>query len=171
MKIKEIILPCLLGMLLLFPEARALAGNVSALEKAIKAWTKESTILTYKHAFVDLNDDGIDDAVVLITDNEYCGSGGCFFLVFRGIAGGFKHVSSSTITRAPILLLPEKKKGWHTLSVLIAGGGVEPGQVIMRFNGKKYPGNPSLQPKAKKNDLKSAKTLIPAQSLLPTQRQ
>ena len=158
-------------MLLLFPEVPALAGNVSALEKAIKAWTKESTIPTYKYAFVDLNDDGIDDAVVLITDNEYCGSGGCTFVIFRGVAGGFKPVSSSTITREPIFLLTEKNKGWRTLSVLIDGGGVESGQVIMRFNGKKYPGNPSMQPKAKKNDLKNAKTLIPAQSLLPAQRQ
>jgi hypothetical protein len=171
MTIKEIILLCILGIILLLSETSALAGDISALEKAIKAWTEESTIPAYKYAFVDLNDDGRDDAVVLITGNEYCGSGGCSFIVFRGIAGGFKRVSSSTITRAPILLLTEKNKGWHALSVHISGGGVEPGQIIMRFNGKRYTGNPSMQPKAKKNDFKNAKTLIPAQSLLPTQRQ
>jgi hypothetical protein len=151
----------LLGTLLFLSATPALAGDIPALEKAIKAWTKESTIPTYKYAFVDLNDDGIDDAVVLITDNQYCGSGGCSFVIFRGVAGGFKLVSSSTITREPILLLPEKEKGWHTLSVFVAGGGAKPGQVMMRFNGKKYPGNPSMQHKAKKNDLKDAKTLIP----------
>ena len=115
----------LLGTLLLLSATPALAGDVPALEKAIKAWTKESTIPTYKYAFVDLNDDGNGDAVVLITDNQYCGSGGCSFVIFRGMAGGFKLVSSSTITREPILLLPEKKKGWHTLSVLISGGGAK----------------------------------------------
>lgn len=147
-------------MFLLLVATRALAGDVAALEKAIKAWAEESTAPTYKHAFADLNDDGIDDAVVLITDNQYCGSGGCSFIIFRGVAGGFKLVSSSTITREPILMLAEKKKGWHTISVLVAGGGAKPGQVMMRFNGKKYPGNPSIQPTAKKNDLKGAKTLI-----------
>lgn len=150
----------LLGTLLLLLTSPAFAGDVPALEKAIKAWAEESTIPTYKYAFADLNDDGIDDAVVLITDNQYCGSGGCSFVIFRGVAGGFKLVSSSTITREPILLLPEKKKGWHTLSVFVAGGGANAGQVMMRFNGNKYPGNPSMQPKAKKNDLKDAKTLI-----------
>ncbi|MBU5636275.1 hypothetical protein KOM00_05965 [Geomonas sp. Red69] len=152
--------PYLLGALLFVSATPALAGDVPALEKAIKAWTEESTAPTFKHAFADLNDDGIDDAVVLITDNQYCGSGGCSFVIFQGVAGGFKLVSSSTITREPILLLTEKKKGWHTLSVFVAGGGAKAGQVMIRFNGKKYPGNPSMQPKAKKNDLKGAKTLI-----------
>lgn len=147
-------------MLLHLGATPASAGDMKALEKAIKAWAEESAVPTYKHSFADLNDDGVDDAVVLITDNQYCGSGGCSFVIFRGMAGGFKLVSSSTITREPILLLPEKKKGWHTLSVLVAGGGAKPGQVMMRFDGKKYPGNPSMQPKAKKNDLKDAKTLI-----------
>jgi hypothetical protein len=153
-------MPYLLGMLLFVTATRALGGDVPALEKAIKSWAEESTAPTYRHAFSDLNEDGIDDAVVLITDNQYCGSGGCSFVVFQGVAGGFKIVSSSTITRAPILLLPEKKKGWHTLSVFVAGGGAKPGQVMMRFNGKKYPGNPSTQPNAKENDLKGAETLI-----------
>lgn len=150
----------LLGMLLILPATPALAGDVPALEKAIKAWAEESTAPTFKHAFADLNDDGIDDAIVLITDNQYCGSGGCSFVIFQGVAGGFKVVSSSTITRAPILLLPEKKKGWHTLSVFVAGGGAKPGQVMMRFDGIEYPGNPSMEPKAKVSDLKGAKTLI-----------
>lgn len=153
-------MPYLLGMFLLVLAPPALAGNVPALEKAIKEWAKESTVPTYKHAFADLNDDGLDDAVVLITDNQYCGSGGCSFVIFQGVSGGFKVVSSSTITREPILLLPEKKKGWHTLSVFVAGGGTKSGQVMMRFNGKSYPGNPSMQPKAKKNNLNGAKSLV-----------
>jgi len=156
----KIIMLCLLGTYLFLSELPVLAGDVPALEKAIKAWAEESTAPTYKHAFADLNDDGIDDAVVLITDNQYCGSGGCTFVVFQGVAGGFKVVSSSTVTREPILQLPEKKKGWHTLSVLVAGGGAKSEQVVLRFNGKKYPGNPSMQSKAKGSDLNGAKTLI-----------
>jgi len=155
----------LLGTLLFLSATPAFAGNINALEKAINAWAEESAVPTYKHAFADLNDDGIDDAVIIITDNQYCGSGGCSSVIFQGVAGGFKLVSSSTITREPILLLTEKKKGWHTLSVFVAGGGAKAGQVMMRFNGKKYPGNPSTQPKANDDDLKSAKTLISKSNL------
>jgi hypothetical protein len=114
---------------------------------------------------VVLNDDGIDDAVVLITNQAYCGSGGCSLVIFKGIAGGFKLISSSPITREPIRLSPEKRDGWHTLSVLVDGGGVEPGQVLMRFNGTSYPNNPSMQLKAKNDELKDVKTLMFRQKL------
>jgi hypothetical protein len=154
------ILLVLLWILPLASGATALAGSLPALDSAIKVWANETTVPSYKYALVDLNDDGVGDAVVLITDHQYCGSGGCSLVIFQGVAGGFKLVSSSTITREPILLLPEKRYGWHTLSVLIAGGGGEPGQVIMRFNGIKYPFNPSMQPRAKSNLLKGAKTLM-----------
>lgn len=154
------LLSSLLVAILIYSATPVLAGDVDILEKAIKEWAKETTAPTFKHAFADLNDDGRDDAVVLITDNQYCGSGGCSFVVFRGAGDGFQKLSSSTITRAPILLLPEKKNGWHTLSVFVAGGGAKSGQVLMRFNGTKYPSNPSTQPKAKKNNLKATKTLI-----------
>lgn len=154
------IMPCLLGTLLLLTASPVVAGNVTALEKALKVWAEESTVPAYTHAFTDLNDDGIDDAVVLITDRQYCGSGGCSFVVFQGVADGFKVISASTITKEPILLLPEKKQGWHTLSVFVAGGGAKPGQVMLRFNGKRYPGNPSMQPQATKHDLHGATTLI-----------
>ncbi|WP_224981592.1 hypothetical protein [Geomonas agri] len=149
----------LIGILIL-SATPVLAGDVAALEKAINTWAKEATPPSYKYAFVDLNDDGTDDAVVLITDNQYCGSGGCTFLIFKEASHGFQKVSSSTITRAPIFLLPERKNGWHTLSVFVVGGGAKSGQVLMRFDGAKYPNNPSTQPKAKRRELKGAKTLI-----------
>ncbi|WP_136526557.1 hypothetical protein [Geomonas ferrireducens] len=150
----------LLLAILFFSATPVLAGDIAALEKAIKNWAMEVPPPSYKHAFVDLNEDGTDDAVVLITDNQYCGSGGCSFLVFKGTSYGFQKISSSTITTAPILVLPEKKSGWHTLSVFVAGGGAKSGQVLMRFNGTKYPNNPSAQPKVRRNELKGAKTLI-----------
>jgi hypothetical protein len=160
---KQALRNILFALLLTLPLASgtpALAGSLPALDSVIKAWADETKVPSYKYALVDLNDDGVDDAVVLITEQDYCGSGGCSLVIFRGVAGSFEIVSSSTITREPILLLPEKCHGWHTLSVLIAGGGVKPGQVIMRFNGTKYPYNPGMQPKANNNELKGAKTLM-----------
>jgi hypothetical protein len=150
----------LLGIISSISAAPAFADDVPSLETAIQAWSEETTLPHYKYAFVDLNDDGVDDAVVLLTEAAYCGSGGCSLLIFRGVAGGFALVSSSTITREPILLLQEKHNGWHSLSVMVSGGGVRPSQVLMEFDGAKYPYNPSTQAKAKKNNLKGAKTLI-----------
>jgi hypothetical protein len=80
-------------------------------------------------------------------------------LVFQGTTDGFKFISSNTITREPIQVLSESKSGWHTLAVSIGGGGMSPGQVLMRFDGKKYPLNPTMQPAATSKDLSGAMTL------------
>lgn len=150
----------MLMMVLIILTTPAFAGDVPALETALKAWAEVATVPQYKYAFVDLNEDGIDDAVVLMTGNDYCGSGGCTLLVFKGIAGSYKLVSYSSISNEPILVLNEKRKGWHTLSIRVAGGGIEPGQVLMRFNGTRYPLNPTLQVKAKQKFLNGARTLV-----------
>jgi hypothetical protein len=163
MKSILLLLSCLVALVLTGPASIAVPVSVAgspSLESAIRAWAAETETPEHKFALVDLNDDGIEDAVVLITNADYCGSGGCTFLVFTGVAEGYKLVSSSTITRAPVFFLKEKHNGWHTLSVFLAGGSVKKGQVLMRFNGKKYPGNPSLQPRAKKSDLEGAQVLI-----------
>jgi hypothetical protein len=116
----------------------------------------ESPAPQFQYALSDLNGDGKDDAVILITDNEYCGSGGCNLQVFRGGDNGFEFISSSTICKPPIRLLGKTSNGWKT--IIVYTGGV--GDVLLSFNGKKYPGNPSLQPKATKAQVESAKVLI-----------
>jgi len=99
----------------------------------------------YRWSKADLNSDTEPDAVVLLIDPEFCGSGGCTMLVFKGKADGFEFESLSTVTREPIYVLQETNHGWHTLSVLAAGGGIDAHQVIMRFDGESYPHNPTLQ--------------------------
>ena len=64
----------------------------------------------YRHALADLNGDGRVDAVVLLL-GDYCGSGGCTMLVFRGTKDGFAFVSGSTITNEPIRVSREKTNG------------------------------------------------------------
>ena len=65
-------------------------------------------------------------------------------LVFRAAANGFTLVSASTIANQPIRVSPQKSHGWKTLIVFAKGRG----DVLMRFNGLRYPLNPSVQPKA-----------------------
>ena len=103
----------------------------------------------------DLNGDGREDAIVLLTGNEWCGSGGCNMLVFQGTEKGFNFISTSTITNVPIAVLHEKRHGWHTL--IVRSGKI--GTVLMRFNGQKYPSNPSKQPTATSSQIKHAQEL------------
>jgi hypothetical protein len=109
-----------------------------------------------RHALADLNGDGRDDAVVLLTGSDWCGSGGCTMLVFRGTPAGFAYVSGSTITYDPIRILPEKVRGWYTLVVYSKGRG----DVLMRFDGTRYPLNPSRQPKASQAQVRAARVVL-----------
>jgi len=98
----------------------------------------------FRQALTDLNADGQVDAIVLLLGSNWCGSGGCNMLVFRGTNDGFTFVSASTITNEPIRVSPENTQGWKTLIVHSKGKG----DVLMQFNGTHYPLNPSLQSKA-----------------------
>ncbi|MES1192024.1 MAG: hypothetical protein ABUS47_13210 [Steroidobacter sp.] len=130
------------------------------LNKAVAAWSAPDPMPLYRSVLVDLNGDGQQDAVVLVLGSDYCGSGGCTLAIFKGTAKGFEFVSDSTITREPIYMLSETKFGWRTLCVLVEGGGAKRGQALLRFDGKKYPLNPSMQPRATDGDLKSAQQLF-----------
>jgi hypothetical protein len=136
----------------------ALADEPPGLSDAVRAYTQTTSTPAFDYALVDLNEDGILDAVVLLK-SPYCGSGGCDMLILRGRAGGFALVSKSTISNQPIKVFRERQHGWHTLLVTVKGGGIEPGTVVMPFNGRKYPLNPSVQPRATPAEFDAATTL------------
>jgi hypothetical protein len=77
-------------------------------------------------------------------------------LVFRAAKEGFTFVSASTITNEPIRVSPEKVQGWRTLIVFSKGKG----DVLMRFNGTRYPLNPSIQPKATPTQVNAAQVVM-----------
>jgi len=99
---------------------------------------------SYRYALFDLNEDNVSDAIVLFKDAESCGTGGCNMEIYRGTKTGFEFLSGSTITLPPIRVMSEKHHGWKTLIVSSGGSG----NVLLRYNGSRYPLNPSLQPKA-----------------------
>ncbi len=114
----------------------------------------------FRHALVDLDEDGTEDAIVLITSRAWCGSGGCTMLVFRGTPDGFEWVSSSTITNEPIRVLLDRAHGWHSLAVRVRGGGISPRDAIMPFDGRRYPPNPSMQPQPTPAELSGSRLLL-----------
>jgi hypothetical protein len=135
-------------------------AGTPALDAAISGWAARNQLPQYRYALSDLNGDEFPDAVVLVSDPMYCGSGGCTMVIFKGTAsGGFDLVSHTTITREPIHVLAAASSGWRALSVLVSGGGAPVTQVLLRFDGERYPLNPSLQAPATAVDLQSAQRL------------
>jgi hypothetical protein len=78
-------------------------------------------------------------------------------LIFRGVDGGFEYVCSSTVTSEPIRISKKKVRGWRSLVVLSKGKG----DVVMDFTeAARYPGNPSMQPKASRAEVDAATVAI-----------
>lgn len=86
---------------------------------------KDLTNLTFGYALVDLNGDGRDEAVVYISDANWCGSSGCWLQVFRRTRSGWRPLMDLGNTRPPIRLLPTTTHGWRDLSGRQYGGGTD----------------------------------------------
>jgi hypothetical protein len=90
---------------------------------------------------IDLNGDGKKEIFVGFRGSYYCGSGGCTALL---LSHKGKLITRFTVTEYPIVVRPATTKGWRDL--LIGSSGAKPAMHIVKWNGKIYPGNPSLQP-------------------------
>jgi hypothetical protein len=111
----------------------------------------------FRFALVDLNGDGREDAIVLMSSSGWCGTGGCTMLIFQGVDSGFEYVCSSTVTSAPIRVSKKIAHGWRSLIVFSKGKG----DVVMHFTeAARYPGNPSMQPKASREEVDAASIAI-----------
>ncbi len=111
----------------------------------------------YRFALEDLNGDGRADAIVLMSGSGWCGSGGCTMFIFEGVEDGYGFISASTITSAPIRIAKRRTNGWHSLIVFSKAKG----NVMLRFTKDfRYPGNPSMQPKASQADVDAATIAI-----------
>ena len=100
----------------------------------------------YKAVQVDLDNDGAKEIIVYVAGRGWCGSGGCVLLILRPNGSSFCVVGRTTITNPPITVLPALYNGWHSIAVLVRGGGVPGYEAELRFDGKAYPSNPSVPP-------------------------
>jgi hypothetical protein len=85
----------------------------------------------------DLNDDGKKEILVGLRGSYFCGSGGCTQYVLDNKG---KIVTVFTVSDYPIVIDSKKTKGWKDL--IIWSGGKNR---LVKFDGKKYPSNPSIQ--------------------------
>jgi hypothetical protein len=131
-------------------------GQKSDLKQALLAYLAKrgddpKNAYPHQTAPIDLNGDGRQDALVLLENPYFCGTGGCTMLVFKGTKSGFEFVSRSSLIRSPVLVSKTKTHGWQDLLVEVAGGGAAPKKVALKFTGSKYPLNPSTQPVLRKD--------------------
>ena len=88
-----------------------------------------------------MNEDEKKEIFVGLIGSYFCGTGGCtqYILDNKGIV-----ISKFTVSDYPIVIDSNKSNGWRNL--FIPSGGKNR---ILKFNGKSYPSNPSLEPELK----------------------
>ena len=155
--------------LVIFTSATAIDGqrrNEPIITKTVKHETKENTAIKeaiygwkgtnnvdeirYHYNKVDLNGDGQLDAVVSILNQMSCGTGGCPMLIFRGNGGNYQLLTEMSVSRPPLIVLSTKTNGWNDLVMFVSGGGIEPYYSLLKFDGKIYPENPTVEPQIPK---------------------
>jgi hypothetical protein len=123
----------------------------AALETALLAQLDEedgtpASPVTYWYNRVDLNEDGTPEVVMGITARSVCGSGGCNTFVFQKEGDAYRLVTRISVARNPLVVSEHRTNGWHDLILPVGGGGIEPGHAILKFDGKTYPDNPTVEP-------------------------
>lgn len=86
----------------------------------------------------DLNDDSKKEIFVGLTGSFFCGSGGCTFFILDNQGN---ELSKFTVSDYPIVIDNKSTNGWKDL--LIQSNGKFH---TVKYDGKKYPSNPSVQP-------------------------
>ena len=88
---------------------------------------------------MDLNGDARKEIFVGFNGSYFCGSGGCNAYLLNDDGS---LITTFTVTAYPIVVGPTATKGW--LDLTINSGGAKH---LIKWDGTKYPGNPSIEPK------------------------
>lgn len=104
----------------------------------------------YRWLTYDLNGDGQPE---LLAQLDWCGSGGCTLLIFEDHQKQWRFNSRVTLVNTPLNVGHKTQHGWRDLVLFVRGGGAEPNQHVLRYDGISYPMNPSIAPVAGLNDI------------------
>jgi hypothetical protein len=95
----------------------------------------------------DLDGDGVAEIIVHVAGPGVCGTGGCDTLVFTRKGGALRLLARLGPGRPPIVVARSSTHGWRDLLVQVSGGGVPAGYAArLRFDGRSYTRNPTVQP-------------------------
>lgn len=118
----------------------------------------------YYYNRIDLDGDDQPETFVYLVGPAVCGSGGCSALIFKSQDDDYELVSRFTLVRNPVIVSQNKTNGWNDMIMQVSGGGVESFFAQIKYDGEKYPLNPSVQPKVEPNT-KVAGTAIIADNI------
>lgn len=106
---------------------------------------------------------GVTEVVVVyVSGRMWCGSGGCTLLTLESHDSTYSVIGRTSIVRLPIRILTSVTNGRHDLGVWVHGGGIEPGyEVLLPFDGKTYPSNPTAPPARRLSAKAVGRLLIP----------
>lgn len=133
------------------------------LEKAIKnvlKYNKNDGPLAYYYNKIDLNGDKKPETFVYLSGSSVSGTGGSTALIFEDDKDAYKLVSRFTLVQNPIVVSNSKTNGWNDLIMYVSGGGIEPFYSQIKFDGNKYPSNPSVQPEVKSGTIIKGTAII-----------
>lgn len=105
------------------------------LKKDLASMTENDRKFVYSE--ISLGDDGNKQTLVMFQGPYFCGSGGCTIYL---LDSDYKTISEFSVSDEPIKIAETTSNGWKDL--LISSGGK---LHVMKYNGKKYPGNPSVE--------------------------
>ncbi|MDR6920074.1 MULTISPECIES: hypothetical protein [Chryseobacterium] len=119
-----------------------LIGNVlreQLLKNDLNILTENDRKFRYTEA--DLNGDGDKEIFVGMAGSYFCGTGGCtvYLLNSKG-----KKINGFTVVGGPIAISSNKTNGWADLIIPSKSKNY-----LIKYTGKIYPGNPSIQPEYK----------------------
>ncbi|MBC2852473.1 MULTISPECIES: hypothetical protein [Cetobacterium] len=119
--------------------------NVGVENAILEAYNLQRGIdpVYYSYVKIDLNSDSVPEYFVYAYGPMLSGSGGGSALILNS---DYKEISRFTLVQTPIIINNHRTKNWKDIIMTVSGGGATPATAIMKFDGKTYPLNPSLQP-------------------------
>jgi len=94
----------------------------------------------YDFTRVDLNNDGLEDAIIYINTpyGYWCNDNGCTVLIMKAHNKGFSVVGNIKSVRKPFSVEISKTNGWNDIKIYISGKKEEAYTTALSFNGNKY---------------------------------
>lgn len=106
----------------------------------------------YNFMRTDLDQDGWQDALIYLTApyGQWCNKNGCTVLVLHAQKDGFTITGEIYPIRPPFYISDTFSNGWRNIIVHVSGRTEKAKDIILRFDGTKYPRNPENIPTGNK---------------------
>ena len=120
-------------------------ARVRAAVEATMATRDIREIPAYRHAAVDLDEDGAADLLAWLDDPNWCTPAGCTLFLFHREDGKDVLIAEIAPVRAPVAVSEQTHGGWRDVLVTVGGvEGIPAGTVALQHDGIGYPEDPTL---------------------------